>query len=162
VTLASLSSETDEQKTDCRKASLFFTRKTTGDNRSPMTVMMTMPMPTPVPAMVMVMVPAPPVVAMAPMMMMPVPAHFGRHLLPGILLHSRRSARIDQRNSLCALDWSRDQKHCTDSHKTQSSRSDHSDFSSHAIHARAVRLPSRQQPAATRELNLAEGDVNDD
>jgi hypothetical protein len=86
-----------------------------------------------------------------PVMMMPVPAHFGRHLLPGILLHRRRSARIDQRNSFCALDWSRDQEHCADGRKTQSSRSDHSNSSSHAIHARAARPPSAGSSPPRRE-----------
>jgi hypothetical protein len=123
-----------------------------------MAVMMVMMVPPPmtgmVPAPVAVMVPTTPVMVMAPVMMMPVPVHLGRHLLPGILLHRRRSARIDQRNSLSALDWSRDQKHCADSRKTQSSRSDHSSSSSHAIHARAARLPSVGNSPPRRENRI--------
>lgn len=122
-----------------RRTNLFQSaNRITAEAPSPMAVMMVVMVPPPMAAVV----PATPVMVMAPVMMMPVPAHIGRHLLPGILLHRRRSARIDQRNSLSALDWSRDQKHCADSRKTQSSRSDHSDSSSHAIHVRAVPLPS--------------------
>jgi hypothetical protein len=51
---------------------------------------------------VMMVVPAPPMPAMVVMMMMaPVPAHFRSHLLPGMLLHRRCRARIDQRRA-CA------------------------------------------------------------
>lgn len=136
-----------------------------------MAVMMAMPVP-PVPAMMMVppapvtaVMPAAPamMVTPTPVMMMPVPAHFGGRLLLGILLHRRRSARIDQRHCLRALDRSRDHKQCAGGCKTQGSHSLHSHSSSPTIHASAVWLPStRQQPAATRESNLAEGDVNDD
>jgi len=130
-----------------RRTNLFQSaNRITAEAPSPMAVMIVVMVPPPmaamVPAPVAAVVPATPVMVMAPVMMMPVPAHLGRHMLPGILLHRRRSARIDQRNSLSALDWSRDQKHCADSRKTQSSRSDHSDSSSHAIHVRAVPLPS--------------------
>jgi hypothetical protein len=124
-----------------------------------MTVVMAMPMPPPV----MVVVPTAPMVAMAPVMMMSVPPHLGGRLLPGILLHRRRSARIDQRYSLCALERSRDHKQCADSCKTQNSRSDHPNSSSHAIHAGAVGPPSiGNSLGATREWNPGEGDVNDD
>jgi len=79
---------------------------------APVTVMMT-----PAPATV---IPPSPVMVMTPM-------HFRGHLLFGILLHRRRSARIDQRYRLRALDWSRHHKQCADSRKTQNFRSVHPD-----------------------------------
>ena len=87
---------------------------------------------------VVMVVPAPPVPAMVVMMMAPVPAHFRGHLLPGILLHRRCRARIDQRRRLRTLDRSRDHKHCADSRKTQNFktqnfRSVHPNSPSHAI-----------------------------
>jgi hypothetical protein len=64
------------------------------------------------------MVPAPPVPTMV-VMTTPVPAYLGGHLLPGILLHRRCRARIDQRRRLGTLDRSRDKKQCADSRKAQ-------------------------------------------
>ena len=76
-------------------------------------------------AMVMAMAPVP--AMMMVVVVMPMPAHFRGHLLFGILLHRRRSARIDQRYRLRALDWSRHHKQCADSRKTQNFRSVHPD-----------------------------------
>jgi hypothetical protein len=84
-----------------------------------------------------------------PVVMM-MPAHFRRQLLFGILLHHRRSARVDQRHSLCTLEWSRDHKQRADSRKTHRFKTPgsytlHSSSSSQAIsrqrHA-AVLLPA--------------------
>jgi hypothetical protein len=137
----------------------------TAEALSPMTVMMVMPVTVPppvmVPAPVTAMVPAAPVVAMAPVMMMPVPAHFGRHLLPGILLHRRRSARIDQRNSPCALDWSRHHKHRADSRKTQNSRSDHS-IPPRMFTPAPCGCPLPATASSRLRWNPEGGDVNDD
>jgi hypothetical protein len=75
--------------------------------------------------MVMVMmVPAPPVPAMVVVVMMvtPMPAHFGRHLLPRVLLHRRCRARIDQRRRLRALGRRRDDEQCADSRNAQHSK----------------------------------------
>ncbi len=97
-----------------RKASLFsISKRDRGRALSPVTVMMAMPSP------VMAMMPAPVTVAPAPAagvvmpaapVVMMMPAHFRGQLLSRILLHRRRSAGVDQRSSLCALERSRDQK----------------------------------------------------
>jgi len=147
-----------KNRSAARRAHFQLANRIAAETLSPVAVMTAMPVP-PVPAVVrmpsapvMVMVPPAPVamVMPAPMMVMPVPAYLGGHLLPGILLHRRRSARIDQRYCLCALEWSRDHKQRTNSRKTQNSLSDHSISSTDAIHASAVRLTTGSSLDATQ------------
>jgi hypothetical protein len=95
-----------------------------------MAVMMAMPV-SPVPVMMVV--------------MMPMPAHVRPRLLFGILLHGRRSARIDQRHRPRALDWNCDHKHRADSRKTQNFRSIHSISPSTRFHAATRGFCCRQQ-----------------
>jgi uncharacterized protein (DUF1330 family) len=122
---------TEAKKQARSNASLLsiFQNEIAADAFSPMTVMM---------------VAAPPVPPMM-VVMPPMPMHLGGHLLPGILLHRRCRARIDQRRRLCTLHRSRDKKQCADSRKTQNFktqnfRSVHPNSPSHAI--------SRQRRAA--------------
>jgi hypothetical protein len=91
--------------------------------------------------------------------MMPSPTHFRGELFR-VLLHRRRSARIDQRYRLRALDRSDDNKQGADGRKAQNFRS---------VHQHSPSVISRQRRAAAlvqlprRDTDeIREIDVNDD